>query len=127
MRQVKSSRRVADLLEQYYRERGWTQQELIRKSGVPQQTVEDILRGATRRPRLDTLRKLSDALGLTSEQAALLYGAVRLDLDDLHEVAKYTNAVRLDVTRNFGSAPPGTLTTCRLGQSIRFMVDPEEV
>lgn len=45
-----------------------SQSELSRKSGVPQPTINRILKGTTPNPDLSTIRKLCDALGVTVQQ-----------------------------------------------------------
>lgn len=41
---------------------GWTYEGLAIKSGVPEQTVKNIIKGRTADPRFDTLHRLTDAL-----------------------------------------------------------------
>lgn len=41
------------------------QLELSQKSGVPQSIISDIENEKTRNPRIDTVKKLADALGCT--------------------------------------------------------------
>ena len=41
---------------------GWTYEGLAIKSGVPEQTVKNIMKGRTADPRFDTLHRLTDAL-----------------------------------------------------------------
>lgn len=43
--------------------RGETQYSLAEKTGVPQPTIQRILSGETRNPKIDTLQKLADQLG----------------------------------------------------------------
>jgi len=50
----------------------WTQAELSRASGVPLQTIKDIERGASKRPRNRTVRALADALQVSASY--LLWG-----------------------------------------------------
>lgn len=45
-----------------------TLQEIADRSGIPKRTLEDIFRGYTKNPRLDTLQAIERALGLTQEQ-----------------------------------------------------------
>lgn len=45
-----------------------TLDELSEKSGIPKRTIEDIFRGATKNPRIDTMRAIEQALGLSSAQ-----------------------------------------------------------
>lgn len=41
-----------------------TLDELSEKSGIPKRTIEDIFRGATKNPRIDTIQAIERALGL---------------------------------------------------------------
>jgi transcriptional regulator with XRE-family HTH domain len=52
-------------------DRGWTQSELARRSGVPRESVSDYVRGH-RLPDANDTKLLADAFGLTPDQ--LLYG-----------------------------------------------------
>ena len=45
-------------------DRGWTQEELARRSGVDQSTISRIENGLTRGVGLGILERLADALGL---------------------------------------------------------------
>ena len=51
-------------------QRGFSQQELARRSGVKQSIISDIERGKTANPRIDTLQKLAAALGCTLDELA---------------------------------------------------------
>lgn len=48
--------------------KGWTQQELARRSGVSQRTVTDIERGIIKNPTWDTTNRLAQALGVEPQQ-----------------------------------------------------------
>ena len=50
------------VLKQKRLEKGLTQQELMRLSGVPQSIISDIENGATQNPRVETMRRLAAAL-----------------------------------------------------------------
>jgi transcriptional regulator with XRE-family HTH domain len=45
-----------------------TLDELSEKSGIPKRTIEDIFRGATKNPRIDTIQAIESALGLTTDE-----------------------------------------------------------
>ena len=45
-----------------------TLDELSEKSGIAKRTIEDIFRGATKNPRIDTMQAIERALGLTMEE-----------------------------------------------------------
>lgn len=47
------------------RERDWNVNELIRRSGVNQSTVSELMTGRSKHPRISTLKKLSDGFGIT--------------------------------------------------------------
>lgn len=44
-----------------------TLDEISTRSGIPKRTIEDIFRGATKNPRVDTLQAIERALGLAPE------------------------------------------------------------
>lgn len=46
-------------------ERDWNVNELIRRSGVNQSTVSELMTGRSKHPRISTLKKLSDGFGIT--------------------------------------------------------------
>ena len=52
-------------LNELRKQKNMGQLELSRKSGVPQSMISDIENGKTRNPRVDTAKKLADALGCT--------------------------------------------------------------
>ena len=45
-----------------------TLDELSEKSGIAKRTIEDIFRGATKNPRIDTLQAIERALGITTDE-----------------------------------------------------------
>lgn len=49
-------------------ERGWTQEELARAAGVSPTTVSHIESGTIRRPRINTIRRLARAFGLSTDE-----------------------------------------------------------
>ena len=49
-------------------ERGWSQEELARRSGFSAFTISKIERGATKEPGAYTLDKIASALGVTSSR-----------------------------------------------------------
>lgn len=44
-----------------------TLDELSLKSGIPKRTIEDIFRGSTKHPRIDTLQAIERALGIETK------------------------------------------------------------
>ena len=53
-----------------------TQEELAERAAVSVRTISNLERGVAQRAHLDTVRRLTAALGLTTEQSALLFEAV---------------------------------------------------
>lgn len=49
-------------------QRGWTQEDLAARSGVPQGTISNIEAGRTQSPRLGSVEALATALGVTVEE-----------------------------------------------------------
>ena len=56
---------VAYLLVKFRKESGMTIDELAEKSGVPKGTINKIIAGTTRAPRVETLNALAQAMGHT--------------------------------------------------------------
>ena len=56
---------VAYLLVKFRKESGLTIDELAEKSGVPKGTINKIIAGTTRAPRVETLNALAQAMGRT--------------------------------------------------------------
>jgi transcriptional regulator with XRE-family HTH domain len=54
-----------DKIEEYKRKLGLTSAELAEKAGVPKTTLDKILSGVTKDPKLETLKAIARALGLT--------------------------------------------------------------
>lgn len=49
-------------------EKGWSQERLAREAGISYQTLIKIERGGIKNPKIETLIKLSKALGIQIEQ-----------------------------------------------------------
>ena len=47
---------------------GWSQMELARRSGVKQSALSQIEAGIVNNPRIDTMMKIAEALGVTVDQ-----------------------------------------------------------
>lgn len=54
-----------DKIEEYKRKLGLTTAELAEKSGVPKGTLDKILSGVTKDPKLETLKAIARVLGLS--------------------------------------------------------------
>lgn len=67
----------AHLLKRHRLASGLTQEALAERAGVSARAVSDLERGGGRTPRLDTVRLLATALGLTAEQHGALLTAAR--------------------------------------------------
>ncbi|MBT2576869.1 helix-turn-helix transcriptional regulator [Bacillus sp. ISL-8] len=49
-------------------EKGWTQLELAKKSGVPQPTLSQIESGERKYPTYQNIKKIAEALGIKTEE-----------------------------------------------------------
>jgi predicted ATPase/DNA-binding XRE family transcriptional regulator len=65
------------LLRQFRSAAALSQEELAERSGLSRRGISDLERGASRAPRLETVRLLAAGLGLTSEERAALLAAAR--------------------------------------------------
>lgn len=61
---------LSDLLRRYRARSGLTQAALAEKAGLSEQAISVLERGTRNRPRIDTIRALTAALGLTTAEAA---------------------------------------------------------
>ncbi len=68
---------LGELLKQYRLAAGLTQEELAERARISVRAIGDLERGARRTPHKDTLRLLAEALGLSEDDRALLFEAVR--------------------------------------------------
>ena len=71
-----------------------TNEKLSEMSGIPKRTIEDIFRGATKHPRIDTMKAIERALGLdepapelTEEQKVLYDFIVSLTPEETKELS----------------------------------------
>ena len=55
------------ILKKRKKELKMTLDEISEKSGIPKRTLEDIFRGKTQNPRIDTMQAIERALGLDNE------------------------------------------------------------
>lgn len=53
-----------EYLKKIKKQKKMTLDEISEKSGIPKRTIEDIFRGATKHPRIDTLQAIEKALGI---------------------------------------------------------------
>ena len=57
-----------EYLKKIKKQKKMTLDEISVKSGIPKRTIEDIFRGATKHPRIDTLQAIERALGIENEK-----------------------------------------------------------
>lgn len=62
------------------KEKGWTVNELIRRSGVNQSTMSEIMSGRSKHPRIITLKKVAQGFGMTLSE--FFNDEVFMDLED---------------------------------------------
>lgn len=58
-----------EYLKKVKKEKKITLDEISAKSGIPKRTIEDIFRGATKNPRIDTMQAIERALGIEEENS----------------------------------------------------------
>jgi len=56
---------VTTRIQQLLKERGWTANELIRRSGVKQSTMAEIMSGRSKYPRINTIKNIAHGFGMT--------------------------------------------------------------
>lgn len=62
---MKINQAVTQRIKKLCKDRGWTISELIRRSGVHQPTMSEIMAGRSKHPRIITIKKVSDGFGIT--------------------------------------------------------------
>ncbi len=73
----KATTSIGELLRQFRSAASLSQEELAERSGLSVRGISDLERGARQAPRLETLRLLADALGLSDNDRAALLAAAR--------------------------------------------------
>src|SRR5690348_10998789 len=112
--------RFGDRLRRAREAAGLSQEALAERAGVSARGISDLERGLRRQPRLETVRRLADALRLDpSERAALLSAALASDLP--------SDAPRHGLVRGALPIPPTSL----IGRQVEvarirgLLADPE--
>ena len=92
--------RTIEEIKAYMKQNNITYQQLSDDSGIPLNTLKNIFRLKTRNPRIDTMRAIERALGLTAEledmpnEAAKLINAIsHLTDEECEEVSRYIDFV----------------------------------
>lgn len=91
-----------DKIAEYKRKLNMTTEELSRESGVPVGTLNKILSGATKDPKLETLKAIARVLGLTlndfddvePQTLAAHFDGEDYTPEELEEIKKYAEYVR---------------------------------
>ncbi len=73
------SEAVIKRLTELCAEKGYTVNKLATQSGITQSTLENLMKGKTKNPKLKTLHKIATGLGMTVSQL--------LDFDEMNETA----------------------------------------
>jgi transcriptional regulator with XRE-family HTH domain len=68
---------LSELLRRYRTRAGLTQAALAGKAGLSEQAISVLERGTRSRPRVDTVRVLTAALGLTADETAVFMTVAR--------------------------------------------------
>lgn len=72
-------------IEEYKRKLGMTTSELAEKSGVPKGTLDKILSGVTKDPKLETLKSIAHVLGLSLDD----FDDFNKENDNIHTLAAH--------------------------------------
>ncbi len=59
---------LAEKLKKLRQKKGWTQQELSHRAGLSHNAISKIEQGATKKPIMQTLIKIADALGVSFDE-----------------------------------------------------------
>ena len=93
-----------ELLREHRHNAGMTQQELARRAGMSVRALRDIERGRVERPRIDSARRLSAALGRSGSErdrllaaAAVAAGDARARVDVLGPLAVWLDNVPIEI------------------------------
>lgn len=64
-RQINKSRKIAENLKRFKKDKNFSQSDLCKKTGLAYHTIAKIENGATPDPRISSLKKIAEALGVT--------------------------------------------------------------
>lgn len=91
-----------EALKQRKKEIKMTLQEISDESGIPKRTLEDIFRGRTKNPRLDTIQAIERALGidekkpsdnLSEEEKRLISLISQLTEEEVKELSSFVDYI----------------------------------
>ena len=102
--------RFGAVLRRYRVGASLSQEELAERSGLSVRGISDLERGARTSPRLETVRLISDALQLSSDDRSTLLAAARPEIDSPEGVRDSTIARTLEVP------PPPSPPTSLVGR-----------
>ena len=83
------------------REKKMTLDELSAASGIAKRTLEDIFRGATKAPRVDTIQAIERALGLDGEKEKAPAPELTVGERELFELISQLTEQEIDELSNF--------------------------
>jgi len=64
----KESSKIGENIKKFSKENGLSKSDLVRETGLDYHTISKIERGITPDPRVHTVAKIADALGITVEE-----------------------------------------------------------
>src|SRR4051812_44237541 len=105
------------LLRQHRLAAGLTQAELAERAGLAQRTIEDLERGVAR-PRRETARRLSAALGLRAPRDAWIEEATVAPRSGRHRPARAVTGMSAAITEE--ASDGASLTSMSGGQRARL-------
>lgn len=89
-----------ELINILKKQKGWTNEDLAKASGVPKATIDKLTAGVTNNPNFDTVAAIADALGCTVDQFKTKRSSSRpesdqrLNIKELHHIKKYRSLDR---------------------------------
>lgn len=90
-----------DLISYYLEKKGWSKYKLCKEANLAQSTLSDILTGKNVNPRMDTVQKIADALGVNVFE--FFDEGVPMDKDDMNEMDRKLSTCEPDYVDNEGN------------------------
>lgn len=94
-----------EYLKKVKKEKKMTLDEISASSGIPKRTLEDVFRGATKHPRIDTVQAIEKALGIEKTPSEETEGAQEW-MQLYHTLTDENKALLVKLVASFKDMPP---------------------